>query len=198
MLIGVIVVSAVASLLFRGTPAAPIRSFAECAQAGYVVSDTNPPACSDGHHAFVGPAEATADASPPPGQTVPFELMVEGNSGGNYPQRQEVITSGLDWQQYWVQVHAGLHSLPPILPVDFTQSNIVALSDGRQTTNGYNLKITGITSSAAGSVVEYTLTVPTITCTVANTPTNPYYIAKTPTLTAPVSFRLTTEYHDCK
>lgn len=197
MLLGVVVVSALATVLFRGTPAPAIASFAQCAQAGYVVSDTNPPACSDGRHAFVGPATAAADASSAPGQSLPFELMVEGNSGGNYPQRQELIVSQSDWERYWKQVHAGLHSTPPILPVDFSASNVVALSNGQTPTTGYNLKITSITSSANGSVVDYTLTVPTITCKVAVTPSDRYFIARTPKLTPPVSFRLTTTYHRC-
>src|SRR6185437_10225477 len=72
LLATVIVVTVVASFLFRGTPASPIASFAQCAQAGFVVSDTYPPACSDGHHSFVGPAAPVKSLAP--GTTLPFEL----------------------------------------------------------------------------------------------------------------------------
>jgi hypothetical protein len=190
------VVSALASWAFRGRMAPPITSFAQCTQAGYIVTDTNPPACSDGHRAFLGDAITTP--TEPAGQTLPFELMVEGDSGGNYPKRQEVITTQAAWQQYWDQVHSGLPSIPPILPVDFNSSDIVSLSSGRELTNGYGLKVTGVIASSAGTTVDATLTVPTVTCPVANTATNRYFIAKTPKLTQPVSFRISLEYHRCQ
>ena len=195
LLATVIVVTVVASFLFRGTPAAPIASFAQCAQAGFVVSDTNPPACSDGHRSFVGPAAPVKSLAP--GTTLPFELMVEGDSGGNYPAGQQVISSQSAWQHYWVQVHSGLRSIPPILPVDFNTSDIIALSSGREVTNGYNLKVTAVMGSATGTAVDVTFTIPTISCKVANTSSNRYFIAKTQKLTQPVSFRITTEYHKC-
>lgn len=194
--LGLVVVTTLASWAFHGRMAPAITSFARCAQAGYIVSGTNPPTCNDGHQAFLG-ATVPTPSEQPPGQTLPFELMVEGDSGGNYPKRQEVITTESDWQRYWSQVHAGLAQIPPLLSVDFRASNVVALSSGRELTNGYGLKVTGVTASAAGTIVDATLTVPTITCAVANTATNRYFIAKTPKLTSPVSFRISTEYHHC-
>jgi hypothetical protein len=130
--------------------------------------------------------------------TAPFELLVEGDSGGQYPKRQEVITSQSDWVRYWDQVHAGLRSIPPILPVDFTSSNVLALSEGPQSTSGYNLEIHSVETSAAGTVVDVAETTPGPTCRVTDSFTNRYFIARTGKLPEPVSFRITTQQHTCQ
>jgi hypothetical protein len=183
------------SVLFRGHPTEPIDSYASCARAGYPIQDSYPPACRSGGHTYVGPYSTVT--TPPPVTTVDFEIYVEGDSGGSYPQHQEVITTPAEWQQYWHTVHAALPSTPPILPVDFATSTIIALSEGRQLTTGYNLKITGITTGAAGSVVGVTESIPTLTCPVTQTATNRYLMVKTTKLTPPVSFRVTPEYRHC-
>jgi hypothetical protein len=183
-------------LASRAAPPPAIASYAQCAEAGYPVTASYPASCSDGHHTWVGPG--TAPASPPLAATAqPFDILVTGDSGGTYPQRQETITTAADWQHYWRTVHAGLASTPPLLPVDFTVNQVLALSEGRQATDGYNLKITAVTTSPAGTIVDVTESIPTVTCQVKSTPTNRYFIARTTKLPPPVTFRITTDRRHC-
>jgi hypothetical protein len=173
-----------------------IDSYASCASAGYPVSGTDPPVCSDGHHSYLGPSAAPA-ASADPSESVPFEILVTGDSGGAYPRLQETITSEAGWEKYWAQVHAASSPLPPILPVDFRLHDVIALSEGRQMTGGYNLKVTSINRSARGTIIDVTEQIPTITCPVTTSITNRYFMALTDKLTEPVSFRITTDRRQC-
>jgi len=175
----------------------PIDSFAKCAADGNPVSGTEPPTCSDGSHRFVGPRSSPAPSSPPI-ESLMYQLLVSGDSDGNYPRAQKLITAAADWQRYWREVHSGLASIPPILPVDFTTSSVIALTEGQQQTGGYGLRITGINTGPTGTIVRVTETIPSITCNVTQAISNRYFIARTPKLTEPVSFRITTDHHRCQ
>jgi hypothetical protein len=194
--VAVVMVAIGCSRLFRGQPVAAITSYAQCTTAGYPFTDTNPSACTADGRTFLD-AAAAPSAAPVAVTNLPFDLLVDGDSDGNYPKRQQVIRTETGWEQYWRQVHAALSTVPPILPVDFSISNVVALSEGGQLTQGYVLEITGVDASAAGTTIDVTESIPTLTCQVSNTPSNRYYIIRTPKLTSPVSFRTTTAYRQC-
>jgi hypothetical protein len=174
----------------------PIDSYAACANAGYQTFDTNPLSCSDGEHTFIGPSVSPAPSTPPI-SSVQFTILVDGDSKGRYAKSQQLITNEAQWQSYWAAVHSSLPKLPPIIPVNFALNNVVALSDGPQPTDGYNLEVTSIATSSIGTVVYATETVPTVTCHVNNVSSNRYYIVETPPLTQPVSYKVTSVKHQC-
>jgi hypothetical protein len=191
-----------AAWVFSAHPTELVDSYAKCADEGYPITYTEPPTCSAFGRTFLGPRDAatpspSTPAGGPAGTAQPFEILVEGDSGGAYPNRQEVITNPPAWQHYWGAVHGHLKTLPPLLSIDFIKNDVVALSEGQKTTGGYGLKVTTITSGPKGTIVDATETVPTITCTATKSITNRYFIVKTSKLTPPVSFRLTTDYHHC-
>lgn len=199
--LGLVVLGAVAATVavvwaLTGRATDPVDSYARCVEAGNPVMESNPPICRHAGRTYRGPL-VTPTPAPPAVVTREFDLLVSGDSGGTYPQRQEVIRDQAGWAQYWKLVHAGLPSTPPLIPVDFTTSNVVALSEGRQPTGGYNLKITSITTSSAGTLVSVTEQIPTVTCAVTQAASNRYFIARTPKLTEPVSFRITTDRRRC-
>jgi hypothetical protein len=186
------------TVIIRAGTTSSIDSYAACIEAGYPVLQTDPPICRDGLHNFTGtplPIPTASGSS----TAVPFELLVDGDTHASIPtHRQDFINSLAQWQAYWREVHAGLATLPPLIPVDFTQSSVVAVSLGQQSTTGFGLKITNITSSEAGTTVDLTESTPTITCSVAQTITNRYVIVRTPKLIGPVSFRITSEKRHCQ
>jgi hypothetical protein len=194
-LAGLAVVVLAGAWLFEAKFTTPVDSYAACVKAGYPISDTQPPICSDGRHTYSGPRPTPA-ASVAPADSVAFDLLVDGDSRSQYPKQQEHITTEAGWEAYWGRIHAAV-SPPPLLPVDFRTQDVVALSEGVQTTSGYSLRITSIDRSAAGSSVRVTEMVPTISCPVTQTQTNRYYIVRTEKLTEPVSFRITTEKRHC-
>ncbi len=193
---GIVLVLIGLKWLLSGPGTAQIDSFNQCANAGYPITDTNPPACDTGSGLLLGPA-ATPGTTPPPSVNQPFNLLVDGDSGGAYPKGQQIITTQTGWQAYWHAVHASLPAIPPILSVDFTSGNVIALSSGPEATNGYTLEVTGVSVSSAGSVVDAIESIPSITCKVADTPTNRYYIAETAKLPQPVTFKVTTSPREC-
>jgi len=175
----------------------PIDSYNACVEAGNPILETDPPICRDGVHNFTGtPLPSRTPA--PEVSTIPFEILVDGDTHGSSPAHAQVtINNQTDWQHYWQTTHANISPLPPLLPVDFTTSNVVAAGLGSKTTSGYGLKITSITASTAGTVVNLTESTPTITCTVAQVISDRYLIVRTPKLTDPVSFRITSEKRHC-
>jgi hypothetical protein len=196
ILIGIILMATLAAWLVRSRLTEPIDSYAACTQAGYPILDSEPPVCVAKGHSFLGP-RSYPTLTPEPVISQDFQLLVEGDSRGGYPKRQEVIATQAEWARYWNAVHAAIKPVPPILPVDFGASQVVALSEGRQPTGGYNLKITGITSTSAGTTIDVTEQTPDGGCVVAQGSSNRYYIVRTPKLPPPVSFRTTVEKHAC-
>jgi hypothetical protein len=182
--------------LLVGQSTEQIDSFKDCAEAGYPITDSNPPACDYHSHFLLGPSTAATPSSVA-ATSVQFWILVDGDTGGTYPNRQRVITDQGNWQSYWSSVHAGLPSRPPILPVNFMTNQVVALSEGPQPTTGYNLDVTSIMTSAVGTTVYVSEQVPTVTCQVSNVRSDRYFIVETAKLVAPVSFVLTSTKHQC-
>ena len=193
---GVLVIAFSVGWLASSRQTELLDSFADCSTQGYTVTDTDPPVCSDGRDTMLGPTRSPEQPSTPL-TSQPFELLVDGDSGSRYSQQQQFISSPSEWVNYWGQVHAALASLPPLLPVDFSTQNVLALSEGPKPTNGYSLKITNVTSSATGTIVDFTETTPSSACPAQNKPTNRYLIVRTAVLPQPVSFRATTSPRNC-
>jgi hypothetical protein len=189
-----------AAAIFGSRPkaAAGIDSYAACIEAGYPVVQTDPPICRYGARSFTGTPAPLATPGPSV-QSVDFEILVDGDTHGQLPtHRQDVIDSQAQWQAYWREVHASLATLPPIIPVDFTHFTVVAASLGTKPTGGYELKITGVTSSATGSVVSLTETAPARTCPVVQSLSNRYLVVRAEKLQSPVVFRITNQEHTCQ
>jgi hypothetical protein len=195
-LVGATVVVLGVAWLLESRTTAPIDSYAECVAAGNPVQESYPPVCRADGHSFVGAGEAPGPSGPAV-VSQEYQLLVDGDSHGHYSHRQEVITSPEQWQRYWREVHAGLPSVPPLLPVDFDTSDVVALSLGAHATGGYAVKITDILASSAGTTIDVLEASPGPQCVVTAAITNPYYIVQTHHLPEPVSFRLTQEQRHC-
>jgi hypothetical protein len=195
-LVGLLVVVAASSWLLVATTTSGVDSFVACQVAGYPVTDTNPQTCSDGRHAYVGPFASMSPVAAR--QSVPFELLVDGDSGAAYPRGQEVVRTTGEWQAYWRRVHAQQPELPPLIPVDFTRSSVIALSEGQQLTGGYSVRVTGITAGDKGTTVDVTETVPGPKCSVTQSVTDRYFIVRADgAIPDPVSFRATKVTRSC-
>ncbi|HEY6737191.1 MAG TPA: protease complex subunit PrcB family protein [Candidatus Saccharimonadia bacterium] len=190
--------AAAAALLWLPLPGRVerIASYADCAAAGYPITESNPPVCHGPKRAYVGP-EADTASSGPALVSQPFTIYVTGDSHSDYPERQLVITNQADWEKFWADVHTAVTPRPPILSVDFNKLDVIAVSAGRQQTDGYSLRVTAVLASPAGSSVNVVKRVPTLSCPVNNTATNPYLIVTTAKLPAPVSFYTNTDPRHC-
>ncbi len=194
--VGVFATLALLAWALAGRLTEQIDSYVQCAAAGNPITQTDPPTCRDGNLLFIGPASVPADPADVV-QTKPFEILVDGDTGGVYPNKQEVITSAQDWSAYWHRVHASQSTLPPLIPVDFSKSQVFALSEGPKTTDGYVLKVTSVVVNASGTRVNVSQYTPGITCKVKNVRSNRYFVVKTDILPQPVSFNITSQVRVC-
>jgi hypothetical protein len=126
-----------------------------------------------------------------------FQILVDGDSGGNFPRSTELINDQSSWVEYWGWIHNNKAEVPPLLDVDFAHSSVIAISEGKQQTTGYVFKVTGVSTGKSGSVVDIRESIPTVTCKVATTPTNRYFIIRTDKVKEPISYRYSTERRKC-
>lgn len=173
-----------------------IESFQACREAGYVVTQSNPPVCHGPGKSFTGPP-LDAETLQPVVASLGMTTLVDGDTAGNYPKAQLVIANQAEWEKFWHDVHAGLSETPPLLPVDFTKHQVVAVTTGRLPTDGYTLRVTSISAGINGSTVNLVQGYPTTVCPVQTTPSNRYLIVQVDKLTAPVSFHISDEARPC-
>ena len=185
----------VATLLLQGKSTAMIDSFASCAEAGYPVTDSNPPVCRHGAYYVIGPVKSV-ETQPGVVQSEPFDLLVSADSGTDTPRQQIVIRTQAAWFSWWSQVHAGL-TLPPLIQVDFATHDVVMIIGGPKETTGYGYKVTAVSAGRRTTIVDTLESIPTIGCPVTNKLTNRYYIVRTAKLPAPVVFRNTEDRRHC-
>jgi hypothetical protein len=197
LVIGVAAGFMMAAWLLQSRPTDQIDSFAQCVELGYPVTDGNPQTCTAAGRTFLGP-QATPTPTPEAVNTIPFRIIVSGDSHGPYPERQEVITTPTDWAHYWSAVHSGLASAPHLLPINFTTTEVVALSAGRRPTTGVNLRVTSIVPTANGTTVNVIESKPGTSCRVQSVTANPYFVIETTRLAEPVSFKVVKDVHACE
>lgn len=199
IVLAIMLAAVVLLYIFRAKLTSPIDSYSACVEAGYPVTESEPPVCREGIHNFKGtPRPEPAPTLATGIENISFDILVDGDTHATAPSHeQRLITTPAQWRAYWDQTHSGLSSIPPLLPVDFSASDVVGVSLGQMTTSGYGLKITGVTSTATGTIVSITESTPTITCAVAQQISNRYLIIRTPKLKTPVSFRISPVKRRC-
>lgn len=175
---------------------ADIDSFAACVKAGFPVSDTNPPTCDDGHQTYTGPLGSPGPSAQPL-ETLDYSILVEGDSKGAYPAKNQLITTQAQWQSFWREVHTGLPSTPPLIPVDFGKYSVIALTMGPEPTQSYSIRMLSIGRSAQATVVDVELREPAQDCKLPALKTDPYFLAQVPKLDQPPRFETSTATRSC-
>ncbi len=187
---------ALAAILFlHGNSTEPVDSFASCAEAGYPVTDSNPPVCRHGMYYVTGPVRSVGEPASAV-QSEPFDLLVLADSGTDTPRQQVVVRSQDAWISWWAKVHAGL-ILPPLIQVDFASHDVVIIIGGPKETTGYDYKVTAVSAGKRTAVIDTLESTPTISCPVISKRTNRYNIVRTIKLPDPVVFRNTKDNRHC-
>jgi hypothetical protein len=197
MLAGLVLIGLVAlgGMALHAAPL-PITSFEECADDGYPVISGNPSICTAHGKSYSDVVDISSGSSQAI-TSLDTEILVEGNSEGNYPVRQEVIRSQSAWESYWSRVHEAVHPTPNLLAVDFNNYDVVAISAGVQPTNGFTYEITSITQEGQTATVQIHELVPSINCNVQAVQTNPYFIMRVAKLPQNVVFSNDKSVHNC-
>ena len=175
---------------------ARIDSFKECANAGFPVTDTNPPTCNDGDKTFVGPLGTPLPAAQAY-QTIEFQTLVEGDSKGTYPAKNQLITSQAAWQSFWTAVHRQLPVMPNILPVDFSKNDVIAVTLGPKPTDGYTVRLLSLSTTGQQFKADIQVGMPGKGCNLPAHATGPYHLVMVPKITGPLTYEVNTVAHDC-
>jgi hypothetical protein len=155
-----------------------IRDFDSCIKAGYDASSSDSQTCSDGHHTYVASPSPPVKAVPagPPASSQSYAILVQGDTRGDYPKNNQVVTTAAAWSELWARIYNKIKPIPPLLQVDFSQNEVIVLVQGVEPSSGYSLEVTGVTASVAGATVDYEATIPLSGCLIAGGPSD-YLVA---------------------
>ncbi|HEX7090550.1 MAG TPA: protease complex subunit PrcB family protein [Longimicrobiales bacterium] len=84
---------------------------------------------------------------PPEAARVPDEqvtTVVRALYTGLKAPAREVIRTQQAWAAFWEQLHADQHPRPPLPPVDFDESIVIAVAMGEQPSGGYAIDVEGV------------------------------------------------------
>lgn len=90
-------------------------------------------------------------------ETVAFSTVVKNSHSGILEPRQEVIGDSGRWAAAWSEIHAGLHPVPPLPSVPFSQRMVVLAAIGERPDGCYQTDVTAIRTGSGRlevSIVE--------------------------------------------
>jgi len=176
-----------------------VTDFNSCIMAGYDASNSDPQTCSDGHRTYVAPSSSAATTGPSaPSETAQqYTVLVQGDTKGSYPARQQVVTTEAAWSALWGQLYSQVKPFPPLLPVDFSHNEVVVLTDGMEPSGGYALDVTGVSAGSDSATVYYTQTSPASSCKAPIGPTDPLEAVVTAKTTGQVAYKMTSQTSKC-
>ncbi len=174
-----------------------VHTFAECEMYGYPLSGKNNTICTANHMTYVKPDDMAYAAEGTNLQGLGSELLVIGDSRGTYPAKQDVVTNQGEWEGYWKRIHFSIHPIPPLIPIDFSKREIVAVNEGPKDTDGYRLSISSIQTDGSKIIVTAEEVVLANDCHPSNTPSNMYNILSIDKTLLPVIFKSSSRIRTC-
>ena len=133
-----------------------------------------------------------------PAETVQqYNVLVQGDTKGSYPARQQVVTTQAAWSALWGQLYDKVVPEPPLLPVDFSQNEVIVLTDGPKPSGGYALDVTGVAASSAGGTIDYEAYAPQGSCTASLSPSDAVVAVVTAKITGPMTYSVTPVTRKC-
>ncbi len=138
-----------------------------------------------------------ADQSAATSQTIPFEVVRQGNSSGIVEAQQLVISDASEWENLWQQIHANMEPTPALPTMNFNETQLIACFMGEQNTGGYEVSIKTITQAKQVLLAEVLYTGPGKNCFTTTVLTQPFVIVKLPKQTTDCRFQIDRKSKDC-
>jgi hypothetical protein len=111
---------------------------------------------------------------------VPFTMLQSGTDATSITDRTNYrINNATDLATLWPLIY-GEKGAAPMPTVDFSKYEILAIFDGSHSQGGYSVSVKSVADENAVRTVTINHEKPGSTCTVPNTPTNPFVIIEVP------------------
>jgi len=89
---------------------------------------------------LAAPVKAQADS-------ICFLSVLKVSDSSHTEEENVVINDNAQWQSLWQTLFTNISEKPPLPKIDFTRRTIVAVFQGEQATNGYEISIEKILES---------------------------------------------------
>lgn len=100
------------------------------------------------------PGDGKRSESMAAGQKVDFEVLKTGSNAFGFDKPAERLIQDLEsWTKVWNAVESGVIPRPPVQPVDFEKSSLVALFAGEKRTGGYSIAVEAVSLSSDGKTL---------------------------------------------
>ena len=106
--------------------------------------------------------------------------FLNGQLSGIESSKNILVTNERDWEQLWIKMHANEIPVPPVPPIQFSDSFIIATFQGNRSTGGYSSRIYRMENKSGFLDVYIRETVPGKNCMVTMGITQPYDMVMVP------------------
>ncbi|HYG59780.1 MAG TPA: protease complex subunit PrcB family protein, partial [Symbiobacteriaceae bacterium] len=109
-----------------------------------------------------------------------FSSVSKGSYSGVAERKAVLLTDAAQWNQHW-QVHSAHQvPVPPAPAADFSQSALLAVYMGEQTSGGHSITVTDVQEENGKLIVTVKQTAPGPNSIVTMALTQPYHIVRIP------------------
>lgn len=171
-----------------------IKSYDKCVAYGYPVSGTTPQICTASNKTFRGLNLPKVDII---SVDVPFQTISSVNGSGNYPEKNDIITNQVDWQQYWDRINQSSETKPVLPTIDFSKKVIVGISQGPYRSRSVGIQILSVKTSSDDTVVNALVYKPGQTCKAESVTLDPTAIIAFDKQSSPILFNIRVQSKEC-
>lgn len=171
-----------------------VNNYSTCVAYGFPVTGTTPQICTASQQTFRGPNAPNIN---PVVTNVPFQTISALNSAGNYPEKNDIITNQIDWQQYWDRIHSASETKPVLPAIDFSKKVVVGISQGPHRSRAVGIQILSVKTSSDDTVVSALVYKPGQTCKAEPFILNPAAIIAFDKQSSPILFDIKVQSKQC-
>jgi len=136
-------------------------------------------------------------AAPPP-LTVTQIAALNAPAGVFDDGGQQVVRDQAAWETLWKRLNANASPAPAVPAIDFTKEMLVVAGMGMKGHGGYKIAVSSATEDAGKVTIEVAETSPGARCMNAMMMTSPVVVAKLPSRTGEVAFKVVQKVIDCQ
>lgn len=132
------------------------------------------------------------------GTPVAWEKLEAGTSSGIETESYQLIQDPKAWSVFWTQLTSNRYPEPSVPTVDFERYSLVACLMGMRPNGGFAISILNLAEKEGELLLEVEHQGPGKGCFMTDALTQPYYLAKIPHTSLPLTVKTTSRQVDCE